>query len=26
VPNIGIAHELQATENELGLDIIWQDI
>ncbi len=26
VPNIGIAHDLQATENELGLDIIWQDI
>jgi len=26
VPNIGIAHELQATENELGLDIVWQDI
>ena len=26
VPNIGIAHELQAAENESGLDIIWQDI
>lgn len=26
VPNIGVAHELQAVENEPGLDIIWQDI
>jgi len=26
VPNIGIAHELQALENDLGLEIIWQDI
>jgi tRNA(Ile)-lysidine synthase len=26
VPNIGITHELQAVENELGLDIIWQDV
>lgn len=26
VPLIGITHELQASENELGLDIIWQDI
>ena len=26
VPNIGIAHELQATENEEGLEILWQDI
>ncbi|MDI1362308.1 tRNA lysidine(34) synthetase TilS [Methylotenera sp.] len=26
VPNIGIAHELQATKNEEGLEILWQDI
>jgi tRNA(Ile)-lysidine synthase len=25
VPGVGIAHELQATENELGLEIFWQD-
>jgi tRNA(Ile)-lysidine synthase len=25
VPNIGIAHELQASENEQGLEITWQD-
>lgn len=25
VPNIGLAHELQAGENELGLEITWQD-
>lgn len=25
VPNIGIAHELQASENEQGLAITWQD-
>ena len=26
VPNIGIAHELKATENESGLEIIWQGV
>lgn len=25
VPNIGLAHELQAGEHELGLEITWQD-
>jgi tRNA(Ile)-lysidine synthase len=25
VPGIGIAHELQATKDELGIEIIWQD-
>jgi tRNA(Ile)-lysidine synthase len=25
VPNIGVAHELQASENEPGLEITWQD-
>ncbi len=25
VPNIGIAYELKATENEPGLEILWQD-
>jgi len=26
VPQIGIAHELQASENESGLEITWQDL
>lgn len=26
VPNIGIAHELQAAGNEPGLEIMWQDV
>ena len=26
VPNIGVAYELQATENEEGLEILWQDM
>lgn len=26
VPNIGIAHELKASELEQGLEIVWQDI
>ena len=26
VPSVGIAHELQASEGEQGLDIVWQDI
>jgi len=25
VPGIGVAHELQAAEGELGLEILWQD-
>jgi len=25
VPGIGVAHELQATEHELGIEITWQD-
>lgn len=25
VPGIGIAHELQATEHELGIEVTWQD-
>jgi tRNA(Ile)-lysidine synthase len=26
VPNIGIAHELKASENEQGLEIVWHDV
>jgi tRNA(Ile)-lysidine synthase len=26
VPGVGIAHELKASEGELGLEVIWQPI
>jgi tRNA(Ile)-lysidine synthase len=26
VPNVGIAHELKASESEQGLEIVWQEM
>jgi tRNA(Ile)-lysidine synthase len=26
VPGVGVAHELQAAEHEMGVEIIWQEV